>query len=272
MATTTTTGQNPLWDLQAQYLPETFRQAENIYFGGAPGPYPGQTVAGFDPVRAQGINKGLQAAAGPQQELADTYTSGILGIARGDDPTTQRLAQQAGAAVSNQASGSGVLGGLRASQAGQEAAARTIADRQLSALGQIPQAQQAALAPAETYGAAGRTQQAYQQSLIDADKAKYQEQQNLPFNWLTQYQQALGFPGSVSAPTTTAVQEPSGFSSGVESGLGNLGSSLISSVGSSLLGSFFAEGGEIPAEKPKRYMKAKMDKPKRYMKRMKGGM
>ena len=279
MATTTTTGSNPLWDLQAQYLPESFRQAEQIYFGGAPGPYPGQTVAGFDPVRAQGINKGLTAAAGPQQQLADAHTSGILGIATGDDPTTQRLAQQASAAVTNQAVGSGVIGGARQLQAANRAASDTIANRQLSALGQIPSAQQSALAPSQTYGAAGRTQQDYQQRLIDADRAKYDEQQNLPFNWLTQYQQALGFPGSVSAPSTSVQQTPSGASSALD----NLGGQLVSGIGSSLLGSFFNQGGEVPAGQPSvspRYMKAKQMKmnkmssryEKAKMRKMKGGM
>lgn len=239
MATTTTTTQNPLWDLQAQYLPESFRQAEQIYFQGAPQYYPGQTVAGFDPVRAEGINRGLQAAAGPQQQLADAYSQGILGIAQGTDPATQRLASQAGAAVNQAASGAGVLGGSRAQRAGQTAAADVIAGRQLQALSQIPQAQQAALAPAQTYGAAGRTQQDYQQSLIDADRDRYSYQSNLPFNWLRQYQQGLGFPGSTSAPTTSTVQNQP---SGLETATGLL--SLASGVGG--LFGIFAEGGEVP--------------------------
>lgn len=233
MATTTTTTQNPLWDLQAQYLPESFRQAEQIYFGGAPQYYPGETVAGFDPVRAQGINRGLQAAAGPQQQLADAYTQGILGIAQGTDPTTQRLAQQAGAAVSNQAFGSGTLGGIRATQAAQGAAADAIASRQLSALGQIPQAQAAALAPAQTFGQAGRTQQDYQQQLIDADRDRYQYNQNLPYNWLSQYQKSLGFPAAVQ-PATTSTQQSQ--RSGLDTAIG-LGSLFFGGKG--LLGGIF---------------------------------
>ena len=97
--TTTKSQSNPLWDLQSQHLPGIYDAARSIYNQGAPGYYPGSTVAGFDPVRAQGLNQGVDAALGPQQQLSDAYTSGILGIAQGTDPTTQRLAQQAGTAA-----------------------------------------------------------------------------------------------------------------------------------------------------------------------------
>ena len=257
--TTTTTGQNPIWDLQSQYLPEAFKQAEKIYFGGAPAYYPGETVAGFDPVRAAGINQGVQAAYGPQQQLADAHSQGILDIARGTDPATQRLAEQAGGAVNAAYAGAGTLGSARNQLAANAAAGDVIAKRQLDALSQIPSAQQSALAPAQTLSAAGKGQQDYQQRLIDADKQRYDYQQNLPSNWLNQWLGAIGTPGW-SAPTSTSVASPSGFSAGVDSGLQNFGSSLIGNIGSSLIGGLFAEGGEVPAGTPKvskRYMKVK---------------
>ena len=234
MATTVTSASNPIGELQAQYLPETFRQAEQIYFGGAPSYYPGQTVAGFDPVRAQGINRGLTAAAGPQQQLADAYSGGILDVATGSDAGTQRLAGQAAAATAAPFSGAGLLGSTYHQDAANRAAADATLDRQFDAYSHIPGAQQAALAPAQTYGQAGRTQQDYQQSLVDADKARYDYQQNLPFNWLQQYQQGLGFPGSVSAPTTTTQQNKA---SGFEQALG-VGSLLLGG-GSGILGGLF---------------------------------
>ena len=94
---------NPLWDLQAQHLPGIYSAAQDIYNKGPASPYPGSTVAGFDPVQAQGLNLGVDAALGPQQQLANAYSSGILGIAQGTDPTTQRLAQNAAAATGQSA-------------------------------------------------------------------------------------------------------------------------------------------------------------------------
>ena len=231
MATTTTTATNPLWELQSQYLPETFRQAEDIYFKGDIGPYGGPRVAGYDPVRAQGANLGVQSALGPQQQLADTYTSGILGFAGGTAPAQQQLAQQAATAAGNPFQST--FGGARHARAANEAAARSIYGNQLSALGQIPSAQQAAFAPAATLSQIGRGQQDYQQQLIDADRQLYEEQRNLPYNWLAQYQQSLGFPGSVQPSTTSTQQQKA---SGFEKALG-IGSLLLG--GGGFLGGLF---------------------------------
>ena len=48
------TSSNPVADLQAPYLSDIYKQAQQQYEAGqlAPDYYPGQTVAGFDPVRA----------------------------------------------------------------------------------------------------------------------------------------------------------------------------------------------------------------------------
>ena len=222
--------ENPLWDIQAPHLQNIATDAQNIYQQGTPGYYPGQTVAGFDPVRAQGLNLGVDAALGPQQQLANAYTSGLLGIAQGTDPTAQRLAQQAGAAVGQAAVGAGSLGSARANLAQNTAAGDVIADRQLEALGQIPQAQTAALAPAQTLSKVGTTFQDYQQRLSDADKSRYDYGIQQPWNWLGQYQKAIGTPQA----TTTTTESPSLFNT-ITGGLSTLGG----------LG-FFAEGGQVP--------------------------
>ena len=260
MTTTTTT--NPLWELQAQYLPETFRQAEDIYFKGDVGPYSGPRVAGYDPVRAQGANLAVQAAYGPQTQLADAHSQGLLGFATGDAPTVNRLATQAATAAG--APFGSTFGGARHARAANEAAANAIAQNQLSALGQLPEAQRSALAPADTLGQVGRGFQDYQSQLINADKQLYDEQRNLPFDWLSKYQNALGFPGTVQPSSTVTDNRPTGFAGGVQSGLSNLGSSLIGGIGSALIGGLFAEGGEVPKQsKPMtRYQRAKMRKMK----------
>ena len=232
----TTTSSNPLWDLQAQYLPGTFQAATDIYNQGAPGYYPGQTVADFDPVKAQGLNLGVDAALGAQTDLANTYATQLGGIAGGTDAYTQQLANQAAGATNFGFGQAGTLGSARHANAASQAAANTIADRQLSALGQIPAAQQAATLPGQTLSQIGGQTQDYAQQLIDADKKAYDYSANQPYNWLNQYQSALA-PSGFSAPTTTNEQ-----ATGLETATGLV--SLLSGVGG-LFG--FAEGGDTTA-------------------------
>lgn len=205
MATTTTT--NPLWDIQKPYVPETLTSASDIYHGR------GTPQTGTSPITATGYNKALEAASGPVADLAGTYAAQLQGIASGTDPYTQRLAQQAAGAQAGLAAGQGTLGSLRATQAGQGAAADVIAKRQLDALKQIPAAQLAAQQESNIYRNVGT------------------EQQNAAFDWLSRYRNALGLPGS-STPSTTTTRNPSGLETLI--GLG------------SIFGSFFAEGGEVP--------------------------
>ena len=227
----TTTQSNPLWDLQAQYLPGTFQAATDIYNQGAPGYYPGSTVAGLDPVKTQGLNLGVDAALGAQTDLANTYATQLGGIAGGTDAYTQQLANQAAGATNFGYGQAGTLGSARHANAASQAAANTIADRQLSALGQIPQAQDAVAQPGQTLSQIGGVTQDYAQSLIDADKKKYDYQANQPYNWLNQYQSALA-PQGISAPTTTNQQ-----ATGLETATG------IASIIGGLFGGggFFAE-------------------------------
>lgn len=229
---TTTSVDNPYWDLQAQHLPGIFDQARNIYNTGDTGPYAGDRVAAFDPVRQLGINKGL-VAAGDQERLASAGTTGLLGQITGDSAAQQRLAGQAAAGAHLGAAGAGVLGGARGQRAASAAAADSLASNQLNAIGQIGAQQSATLAPAQTYGAAGRTVQDYNQQVIDADQALHGELRSQPFDWLNQYRNVIGTP---QAPESKTVSEsPSLFNTLVG------GASTLSGLG------FFAEGGEVEA-------------------------
>ena len=229
----TTTQDNPLWNLQAQYLPGTFQAATELYNQGAPAYYPGQTVADFDPVKAQGLNLGIDAALGAQTDLANTYATQLGGIAGGTDAYTQQLAGQAANATNYGFGQAGTLGSARHANAANQAASNTIANRQLDALSQIPAAQQAALAPGQTLSQIGGTTQDYQQQLLDADKDRYDYTANQPFDWLNQYQQTISAPG-FSSPTTTNQK-----ATGLETATGWL--SFIDGA-KDFLG--FAEGGD----------------------------
>ena len=249
-----TSSSNPLWDLQAQYLPGTFQAATDIYNQGAPGYYPGQTVADFDPVKAQGLNLGVDAALGAQTDLANTYATQLGGIAGGTDAYTQQLANQAAGATNFGYGQAGTLGSARHANAASQAAANTIADRQLSALSQIPQAQAAATLPGQTLTSIGNTTQDYAQDLINADKDRYNYEANLPYNWLNQYQSALA-PGGINAPTSSSTKETG--TSGIASSIGDI-ANIAGSIGT-IAGLFsderlksnvnkvdsYAEGGKV---------------------------
>lgn len=238
MPTETTT--NPLWELQAQYLPGSFQAATDIYNQGAPAYYPGSTVAGFDPVRAQGQNLGIDAALGAQTDLANQYTGTIGGILGGTDAYTQNLAQQAAGATNFGFGQAGTLGSARNAQASQQAAANTIADRQLQAGQQVQSAQQAAALPGQTLSQIGRTQQDYQQQLLDADKQRYDYTANLPSQWLNQYQSSLA-PQGVSAPNQTTSKN---------SWWENLAGGVSAITGLGGLTGWWAEGGEVEQPAP----------------------
>ena len=239
----TTTSTNPLWDLQAQYLPGTFQAATDLYNQGAPSPYQGQRVANFDPVRAQGLNLGVDAALGAQSDLAQAQTGLLGGILGGTDAGTQQLANQAAQASQGVYGAGGTLGSARGQQAAANAASQAILDRQLQASGQVAQAQQNAARPGSTLASIGQQTQDYGQSVIDANIGAYNETANLPAAHLQQYQNFLA-PAGISAPTTGAGQK-TGFESGIENaaGLIGVGTSLFGDGG--LLSGFFAEGGEV---------------------------
>ena len=159
--------------MQSQYLPGTFQAAGELYNTGQLSQpyYPGQTVADFDPVRAQGLNTQLGTLP-VQGQLSDALTGGLLGIATGSDPATQRLAQQAAGAQAAQFSQAGTLGSARQQLASNKAASDAILGRQFDAFDRIPDAQKAALVPGQILSGAGRTLQDYEQSVLDADRAR----------------------------------------------------------------------------------------------------
>ena len=260
MPTTTSTTQNPLWDIQKQYLPEAYSEAQRQFREGTGSQvYTGPRVADFDPVRAIGTNLALEAAAGPQTELADAYSSGLLGVLRGDDAGTQRLAAQAAQAAGVPYATAGTLGSARQALASNRAASDAILGRQFDAYGHIPRAQTAAAVPSGTYVQAGKAQQAHQQALLDAQQAQFEEQQAAPTEHLERYTSALG---QVQPSSTVSETTPSAVSTAVDQAGGQLVSGLLGGVANNIIGSFFAEGGEVPMEQPvsARYARVKAKK------------
>ena len=147
------TTSNPVADLQTPCLSDIYKKAQQQYEAGqlAPNYFPGQTLTGFDPVRAQGVNIGVDTALGAQTDLAQGQTDLLTNILSGSDPFTQQLANQAAQATSGAFGSAGTLGSQRNYNAANKAAADAILNRQLDASQQVGTAQTNALTPCLLY-------------------------------------------------------------------------------------------------------------------------
>jgi len=238
------TGNNPAFDIARPNVEHQTEEARRIYEEGAPGYYPGSTVAALTPEQIQAHQMALNTAAPQQAALADQATASTIagqggigtgidvlkGIAQGTSTPdyTQHLSDTALAGVNKAWGGSGTFGSARhlgaATGAAQDTAARYQLQRDqqraqaaqglgtlgLGFLGQTGAAQQAALAPAQTYSNVGSQLQRQRQAEIDADIAKYNYNANLPSTWLQNY---IGnTPGSgINPGVTQSRQDPTGF-------------------------------------------------------------
>lgn len=251
---------NQAWGIISPHITDYLSQAQQEFQSGSPDIYGGPRVAGLDPTLVQGINLQNQAALGPGQQLADQATQSVTagqqgipqavdtlsGIAQGLGPDySQNLADRAISGVNRAYGDTGTFGGARHAQAASKAATDTLADyhlRQqqaranasqalgnlgLSSLGYTGAAQQAQQLPGQTLQGTGAIQQAHQQSLIDADRQRFGEQENQAIDWIQRYGNLIGFPGALSAAPQTVSQRPTGIESvsgilGVLGGLGGL--------------------------------------------------
>ena len=235
MATTTQTSASVYDKAVEPYIDDYIREAQEIYAGGVPAYYPGETVAGLDPLRAKGWESAAAAADGPLAALANQGTSALSGFLTGQGDSARRLAELSGGAVSGGFAGQGSLGSARHSYGASKAAADTIAQNQLQAIGLIGEQQRNILTPAETQSRIGAQRQAYEQNLIDADKARYDYNVGAPTAWLKDYGANIGLPNTGAGGTTTSTSKKA---SPLETILG-IGSFLTGIGGR-------AEGGMIP--------------------------
>ena len=150
--------------------------------------YPANTVAGIDPYQQQALQQLLRAAPG-QTQLGQQYADVVSGYATGAAPAIQRLSQRAGQATADAFGGTGTFGGARQRLAANQAAANTVYDNQLKALGHIPEAQQALTTGATTTAGVGDFYRDYNQNVIDEDIKRFNYYEQIPGQLL---QQRLG--------------------------------------------------------------------------------
>jgi len=188
------------------YLRSGAAQAQAIYNSSAPQYYPGSTVAASSPAtqawRQAATARGLNGS--PVDAAAGGYLQRVLGgdYLKQGNPYQGALNQSIYDAVVPAVESQFSLGGRYGSAAMGSEMARQIADAIApSAYGNYQQERgnqqaAAAIAPGQAaedwadlanLGAVGQSQDAYGQSLLNADIDKWNYNQNLPYNKLNQY-------------------------------------------------------------------------------------
>jgi hypothetical protein len=200
--------------------------------------YQGSQISPFDPAQVAGQELALQASggqgalAGGAAGLANKLYSGDPNAMRAEAidaatrPLYQKLTEQALPAVRSGAIGTGGFGGSRqgiaeaqairdTQQAAGDTAAKLSADiygtdvkAQLSALGLLPQTQQALLSPATTTSGVGDVRQAMQQGLLSQDVSNFNFDQYAPFLQSKEIFSLLqGLPGGSVTSTGSVPQQ-----------------------------------------------------------------
>jgi len=232
------------WEEQIPYLTSGFEQAKGLYNQGAPGYYPNETLAGFDPAQTYAQQRTMGYASGPRAaaQQAGAEQSLLQGLSGQIDPNAYN--PMVNALTSNVLSGlqNQVLPGLRQKQVmyqpggsskGNQEYEKAVANRVTSGMTKpiadmytnaYNQAQQRAVqsgqlypsimnAPLNMYGAMGQVgadRRAMTQSTIDRDMARYEYDANAPQNALRNYMAMVT--GDYGSTTTATTPGPSGLS------------------------------------------------------------
>jgi len=234
------------WEGVQPYLSDVYSKAQSYSNTPTPGYFPGQTYAGFTPAQLaaqQGIQdfalQGAPQIMNPAMQAYQYGTSGsILDVA--NNPYVQAMAQGAAqdafgqldpalAGIRQGAIQSGGYGGSRQGIAeglaiggAADAATRAAADiygqaygqglqQQLGTLGMTGDILQAGFTPYGALSTAGAEQQAMNQAAIDEAMARYNYEQQAPFNKLAQYEAILsGTAGLLGGAGTVTRPGPSG--------------------------------------------------------------
>jgi hypothetical protein len=238
--TTTTVQKADPWAGQQPYLTYGFEKAQQQYQTGAPQYYPGQITAGIDPL-TELAQQNLVGTVPAMQDFTNlALASNAFSMGAGRDPQTNPYLQSAiqaainpmlqnfndaggvmsairtGAQGAEQFGGSrqGIAEGIAASRLNQQIGdvAATMAnqgyqgaqDAATRATALAPTTMNMLSAPSTTLDAVGAQRQMYEQQLINDAIQKWNWQQNLPANMLTNYMNLIqGNWGGTSTATST---------------------------------------------------------------------
>lgn len=206
--TSSTATQQP-WSVQAPYLERGFQRAEDLYKQGAPGYYPGPTVAGFDPatIESQRMQEERAMAGSPllreaQTGLQQTLSGEFLGenpylkqmIGSAQDEAQKRLASTFGTSGRY---GSGLhkiglgeeLADIEAGVLGRAYEAER--GRQMQAAQMAPQMALADYYDPQQLAAVGVDRETQAQRIMDAERKKYEYEAMAPRQNLADYMQSI---------------------------------------------------------------------------------
>jgi hypothetical protein len=261
--TTQTTTADP-WKPIQPYLKGAFGDAESIYQQGAPGFFPGQTVAPMSGYSQQAFQSMAERARNgnplmgqAQGEIGKILSGGYLdpnnnpgfqgALNAAIRPMTQAFSNEVMPGIDSSFSSAGRYGSGMQGQAysnAQQDLARGIGDvssnmafnnygmergNMMNALGMAPGFAADDWKNISMLGLAGQGLEGYDQRMIDADRERYDYNANKDMNWLQNYVGLLGGappPGSTSTMKTPA---PNPFMSAL--GLGMQGASMLGGMG-----------------------------------------
>jgi len=225
------------WSEQQPYLKQGFSQAQSIYNQGAPGYYPGQTVAPFSAETEAALgaqtNRALQGSpltSAAQQQLTDTMSGKYL------DPNTNPylmpMANNIAASVLPQINAGFEGRGRYGSPMSQRAASYGLTDalatqaynnynnertRQTQGMLFAPSLANQDYTDIAQLADVGAQREGMTQAGINADVNQYNYNANLPNNWLAQYMNIIQ--GQYGGSGTTTQSTPY-YSNRAASGLG----------------------------------------------------
>lgn len=247
-ATSFSTESGP-WGPQVPYIKQGFKEAARLYRQGAPAYYPGETLAGFDPLQLMSQQGTIGYVTGPRaaaQQMAaeDRLMKGLSGqidyanfnpmmdyLGR---QTTNQLQKNVLPGIRNQMIGYQPGGGTRGNliqQAAIESANQQMLDKQaqlvfgaqqaaqdraLQYMGQYPTIMSAPLSMYNALGNVGAQRRAMTQEAMNRDQQRYAYEAAAPMNALQNYMSMItgNYGGTSSGQgmsnTTSTVPRPSG--------------------------------------------------------------
>ncbi len=189
------------WAAQQPYLTKGFKRAEDLYQQGPLEYYPGQTYAGMSPTSQQALQgitqRGLEGS--PLNKASGSYLQDVLGgkYLNQESPGFQSVANRARAAADSTYSGMGRYGSGAHDTAVADSVGALAYQDYANQMGRMDYA--AGLAPSiagqdfidlNAVNQAGQQYQGELQNQIGADMARYNFQQQAPYNNLQDY---MGF-------------------------------------------------------------------------------
>lgn len=203
-------------------------------------PYSGDRVAGQGPLTTEALTQfyDLGANGNPIMDSAEAaYTNFLTGDTYRDmDTLKQNVLGDVIPAVSSRFSSSGMLDSSMAADTIARSAASAIApieygawenqqNRKLGALGMAPKLTATQFLPAQSMMTAGQMQDAYSQSLIDAEMARYYEGANQPYDEQKRIADLMLAYGGLGGTQSSTSKAPSGSSTAgdIFQGIGGLG-------------------------------------------------